>query len=96
MMMIDIDFDLLESAAIKTQSLAGRVRESATAVTGIADNVGVAWQGKSSTNYAAEVEDTSVRLRKIADQLDSLYTSIKNYTTEMKRLEKELTQKVNN
>lgn len=93
-MTIDIDLDVLDSVSAKTKNIATQVRGSATRVNNTADGVEAAWRSKSTGQYVYEIEDTARRLRKIADDLDSLSGAISKYSSNMRRIEKEISAKV--
>ena len=93
-MTIDIDLDILDSVSTKTRSLASQVRSSASRVDTTADGIQSSWRSNSSSSYVYEVEDTARRLRKIADDLESLSSAISKYSSNMRRIEKEISSKV--
>ena len=90
----DIDLDVLDSVSAKTRTLAADVRNSASKVDGTADGVQSAWRSTSSASYVYEIEETATRLRRIADEMESLSGAISRYSANMRRIEKEISEKV--
>ncbi len=93
-MTIDIDLDILDSVSTRARSLASQVRSSAGKVDNAANGIEASWRSNSSASYVYEVEETARRLRMVADELESLSGAISRYSSNMRRIEKELASKV--
>ncbi|MBQ4301447.1 MAG: WXG100 family type VII secretion target [Lachnospiraceae bacterium] len=93
-MTIDIDLDVLDSVSKKTGSLANQVRASASRVNNVSNDVETAWRSRSTASYTYEIDDTSRRLRKVGDDLENLSRAISSYSSNMRRIEREIASKV--
>ena len=88
-MIIDIDLNILDSVAKAAREIGDNVEKSSKSVRATSENINAAWKSDSSALFIKDVEDVSMYLSQISDELNNLSNVIRNYSSRMRQLERE-------
>ena len=94
-MTIDINLDTLDLVSKKTGNLVGEINGCADRVKGVSEEVSAAWQSDSSNAYITEISETAERLRRVSTSMENLSRAISQYTNNMRQIEQNITNKIN-